>query len=70
MCKRDVPAFVRVRVRPLKRDDSSRVLICAAGMWRSDWSVRVLANDNNTNQSITRVRRVFDGMLRLPHSSE
>ncbi len=27
----------RIRFCPLRRDDSSRVLIGAAGTWRSDW---------------------------------
>ncbi len=27
----------RIRLLPLRRDDRSRVLIGAAGIWRSDW---------------------------------
>ncbi len=30
-----------IRIWPLRRDDSSRVLIGAGGMWRSDWLERV-----------------------------
>ncbi len=39
-CNRDAPKCVRIRHWPLGRDDSSRVLIGAAGMWRSDWPWR------------------------------
>ncbi len=35
----------RIRLRPLRRDDHSGVLIGAGGMRISDWPVRVLAND-------------------------
>ncbi len=42
-CKRDAPKCVGIRVWPVRRDDSSRVLIGAAGMWRSDWPARVQA---------------------------
>ncbi len=40
MCKRDAPKCVRIHLWPLRRDDSSRVLIGAAGVWRSDWRRR------------------------------
>ncbi len=36
----DAPKWVRVRLWPLRRDDSSHVLIGAAGSWRSDWRRR------------------------------
>ncbi len=29
--------MIRIRHWPLRRDDSSRVLIGAVGTWRSDW---------------------------------
>ncbi len=32
---------IRIRLWPLRRDDSSRVLIGAGVMWRSDWPERV-----------------------------
>ncbi len=32
--------LVRIRLWPLKRDESSRVLIGAAGTWPSDWRRR------------------------------
>ncbi len=38
--KRDVPTCVRIRLWPLRHDDSSLVLIGAAGRWRSDWRRR------------------------------
>ncbi len=41
VCKRVAPKCVRIRLWPLRRDDSSRVLIGAAGMRRSDWPERV-----------------------------
>ncbi len=37
MCKRDAPMCVGTGLWPLKRDDSSRGLVGAAGTWRSDW---------------------------------
>ncbi len=37
VCKRDEPKCDRIR---LWRDNSPRVLIGAAGMWRSDWRRR------------------------------
>ncbi len=37
MCKRDALECVRIRLWPLRREDRSRVLIGAAGTWRSDW---------------------------------
>ncbi len=37
VCKRDAPTCVRVRLWPLRHDDSSRVLIGTGGLWRSDW---------------------------------
>ncbi len=40
VCKRDAPQCVRIRLWPLRRDDSSRVLIGAAGMCRSYWCRR------------------------------
>ncbi len=40
VCKRDAPTCVRIRLWPLRRDDSSRVMIGAAGVWRSDWRRR------------------------------
>ncbi len=39
-CKRDAPMSVSIRLWPLRRDDRSRVLIGAAGTWRSDWRRR------------------------------
>ncbi len=36
MCQRGVPKCGRIRLWSVKRDDSSRVLIGAAGLWRSD----------------------------------
>ncbi len=33
----------RIRLWPLRRDDSSRVLIGAGGTWRSEWPRRVQA---------------------------
>ncbi len=36
----DAPKCVRVRLWPLRRDNSSHVLIGAAGSWRSDWRRR------------------------------
>ncbi len=41
VCKREAPMRVRIRLLPLMRDDSSRVLIGAAGTWSSDWPERV-----------------------------
>ncbi len=38
----------RIRLWPLRRDYHSGVLIGADGERRSDWSVRVLANDVGT----------------------
>ncbi len=38
--KRDAPTCVRIRLWPFRRDDSSRVLLGAAGLWRSDWRRR------------------------------
>ncbi len=35
----------RIRLRPLRRDDHSGVLIGAGGERRSDWLAHVLAND-------------------------
>ncbi len=32
VCKRDAPMSVRIRLWPVRRDDSSRVLIGAAGL--------------------------------------
>ncbi len=43
VCKRYAPKCVRIRLWPVRRGDSSRVLIGAAGMWRSDWPDRVQA---------------------------
>ncbi len=43
VCKRDAPKCVRIRLWPLMRDDSSRVLIDAAGVWPSDWRRRNLS---------------------------
>ncbi len=40
VCKRDAPKCVRIRLWPVRRDDSSRALIGAAGLWRSDWRRR------------------------------
>ncbi len=37
VCKRDAPKCLIIRLWPVRRDDSSRVLIGAAGLWRSDW---------------------------------
>ncbi len=36
---------IRIRLWPLRRDDNPGVLIGAGGERRSDWPVRVLAND-------------------------
>ncbi len=36
VCQRDVPKCVKIRLWPLRRDDSLRVLIGAAGPRRSD----------------------------------
>ncbi len=38
--KRDAPKSPRLRLWPVRRDDSSRVLIGAAGRSRSDWRRR------------------------------
>ncbi len=38
----------KIRVRPLRRDDHSGVLIGAGGTRLSDWPARVLANDLST----------------------
>ncbi len=40
VCERDAPKCVRIRLLPVRRDDSSRVLVGAAGLWRSDWRRR------------------------------
>ncbi len=40
VCNRDTLQCVRIRLWPLRRDDSSRVLIGAAGMRRSYWCRR------------------------------
>ncbi len=40
VCERDAPNCVRIRIWPVRRDDSSCVLIGAAGLWRSDWRRR------------------------------
>ncbi len=40
VCKRDAPMCGRIRLWPLRREDSSRVLIGAAVTWRSDWRRR------------------------------
>ncbi len=37
VCVRDVPTCPRIRFWQLRSDDSSCVLIGAAGMWRADW---------------------------------
>ncbi len=37
VCKRDAPMCVRIRLGPLRREDSSRVLIGAGRTWSSDW---------------------------------
>ncbi len=45
VCKRDAPMCFSIRSWPLRRDDSSRVLIGAGVAWRFDWrrrDVRVL----------------------------
>ncbi len=34
VCKRDAPKCPRIRLWPVRRDDISRVLIGAAGLWR------------------------------------
>ncbi len=39
---------IRIRLWPLRRDDHSGVLIGAGEARRSDWPVRVLANDVST----------------------
>ncbi len=41
-------AVKRIRIRPLRRDDYSGVLIGAGGERRSDWLVHVLANSVST----------------------
>ncbi len=48
MFRRATRPCVRIRLWPLTRDYHSGVLIDAGGRWRSDWSVRVLANDVST----------------------
>ncbi len=40
VCKHDAPMYDRFRLWPLRRDDSSCVLIGASGMRRSDWRRR------------------------------
>ncbi len=40
VCKCDAPQSLRIRLWPLKRGDSSNVLIGAAGLWRSYWRRR------------------------------
>ncbi len=40
VCIRDAPKCPRIRLWPLRRDDSSCVLIGATGKWRSDWRRR------------------------------
>ncbi len=40
VCKRDAPQCPRIRLWPVRRDDSSRVVIGADGLWRSDWRRR------------------------------
>ncbi len=40
VCERDAPKCVRIRLWPVRRDDSSRVLIGTAGLSRSDWRRR------------------------------
>ncbi len=37
VCKSDWPTCVRIRLWLLRREDNSRVLIGAAGTWRSVW---------------------------------
>ncbi len=46
VCERDASTCVRIRLWPLRRGDSSRVLIGVAVLWRSDWPTRVLARKN------------------------
>ncbi len=41
VCNRDALKCVRICFWPLRGDDSLRVLIGAAGAWRSDWPKRV-----------------------------
>ncbi len=40
VCKRDALKCLRIRLWPVRRDDSSRILIGAAGFSRSDWRRR------------------------------
>ncbi len=47
----------RIHLWPLRRDDHSGVLIGAGGERRSDWPVRVLANDLNTRIDRQNVRK-------------
>ncbi len=35
----------RIRIKPLRRDDHSGVLIGAGGTWRPDWPARMQAID-------------------------
>ncbi len=42
MFKRDAPKSPRLSFWPVRRDDSSRVLIGAAGRSRSDWRRRTV----------------------------
>ncbi len=42
VCKRDTSKCARIRLWPVRRDDSSCVLIGAAGVWRSDWRRRTV----------------------------
>ncbi len=37
---RDAPKCVKIRLWPIRRDNSSRVLIGAAGMWHLHWRRR------------------------------
>ncbi len=40
VCRRDALECVRIHLWPLRREHRSRVLIGAAGTWRSDWRRR------------------------------
>ncbi len=42
VCKHDASTCLRIRLWPVRHEDSSRVLIGAAGLWRSDWRRRNL----------------------------
>ncbi len=62
VCKRDALKCVRIRPWPLRRDDSSRVLIGAAGIWRSDWRRRNVGAliDHRAGRLLASAREAFE----------